>query len=214
MEIKRVKNSEGCYDYQLIDGSRKLDILFAGNLDLYMTLGSGKMIPDNTNVFINFDITKENYEIYSLFDAMYNEIVEGKVFIRDEADEFIEDITGYKLDEFDYKDTYAYKELVDEKGTIRWISDDGPRDVEDSVHIFRLNDDVIRLTFYRNDKPMDFGFKSCSKIVVRFRNSGSYYNPFNCVFMRMYQKLQDIDPMYHQIHMEELEYVKKMKKDN
>ena len=212
MEIKREKNSEGCYDYRLIDGSRKLDILFAGNLDLYMALGNGRMIPDDANVFINFDITKENYEIYSLFDNLYNEIVDGKVFIRDEADEFLEDITGYSYGEFDYKDTYAYKELVDKDGSIKWISDDGPREVEDSVHIFRLNDDVIRLSFYRNDLPMDFGFKSSSRIIVRFRNSGSYYDPFNCVFMRMYNNLQKVDPKYHQIHMEELGYVKKLEK--
>ena len=71
---------------------------------------------------------------------------------------------------------------------------------------------VSRLSFYRNDLPMDFGFKSSSRIIVRFRNSGSYYEPFNCVFMRMYNNLQKVDPKYHQIHMEELGYVKKLEK--
>ena len=54
--------------------------------------------------------------------------------------------------------------------------------------------------------------KSSFNIVVRFRNSGSRYDPFNCVFMRFYQRLQEVDPNYHQVHIEELIYRKKLKR--
>ena len=47
---------------------------------------------------------------------------------------------------------------------------------------------------------------------MRIRNSGSNYNPFNCIFMRMFQKLQEVDNDYHQIHFEELEYKRLLKK--
>ena len=42
------------------------------------------------------------------------------------------------------------------------------------------------------------------------RNSGSRYSPHNIVFMRMFNELQEYYPEYHQIHMEEIEYQKKL----
>ena len=47
-------------------------------------------------------------------------------------------------------------------------------------------------------------------ISIRFRNSGSLYDPFNMIFMRMFNKLQNYDPEYHQIHFEEINYAKKL----
>ncbi len=205
MKIEKIKNDMGAYDFQLSKDGKKLTILYAGNLDLYMMLGNGDLIPDDCNLGLEFDITKEKYEIYRLFDDLYNEIIDGEVFKKDKD----EIDTEY---EHDFKDTYAYEYLVDENKDIYWISDDGPRNAEDAMRISKLDEDTYRLTFFRNDIPMDCGFKNAMNITVRFRNSGSYYSPFNCVFMRMYQKMQSIDPKYHQIHMEELEYVKKLKR--
>ena len=157
------------------------------------------------NVILFFDITKEDYEIYSIFDSLYNDIIAARPFERDIYDEeiFKDDIKT------DYKNTFQYRMLVDNYRTIRWVSDDGPYDEEDRLRIKRLDDDTYRLIFIRNDKPMDCGFKSHMGITVRFRNSGSRYSPFNVLFMKMYHELQDIDPEYHQIHIEEIEYLKK-----
>ena len=47
------------------------------------------------------------------------------------------------------------------------------------------------------------------RICIRFRNSGSTYDPFNIIFMRMFNKLQEYIPEYHQIHIEEMNYSKK-----
>ena len=41
------------------------------------------------------------------------------------------------------------------------------------------------------------------RITVRFRNSGSRYDPFNIIFMKLYQGLYELDYEYHQIHIEE-----------
>ena len=49
-----------------------------------------------------------------------------------------------------------------------------------------------------------------NSVSIRFRNSGSRYNPFNIIFMKMFNKLQEYNPEYHQIHIEELEYQKKL----
>ena len=50
---------------------------------------------------------------------------------------------------------------------------------------------------------------------IRFRNSGSRYDPFNIVFMRMFLKLQQVDDINdfgHQIHIEEFLYQKRLLK--
>ena len=49
-------------------------------------------------------------------------------------------------------------------------------------------------------------------IGIRFRNSGSTYTPFNNVFMGMFNQLQEYEPDYHQIHIEEVLYRQKVKK--
>ena len=52
---------------------------------------------------------------------------------------------------------------------------------------------------------------SSSYIPIRFRNSGSFYNPFNVLFMRMHNKMKKIDDVNdigHQIHIEEYLYNK------
>ena len=47
---------------------------------------------------------------------------------------------------------------------------------------------------------------------VRIRNSGSRYGYFNVIFMRMYNKLCQYEPNFHQIHIEEYMYQKKLTK--
>jgi len=197
MEIKRSKNQFNCFDYSLMNDGKELKVIYAGNLDLYFMVNNGKSIPYAENVNISFDITKEDYEIFCLFESLYNEVISGNVF-----------------EDCDYNSygSYQYKLLVDDEQSINWISDDGPAECEDRLSFMRIDNDTYRLIFYRNNVPMDFGFKSSFNIVVRFRNSGSRYDPFNCVFMRFYQRLQEVDPNYHQVHIEELLYKKQLNK--
>ena len=66
---------------------------------------------------------------------------------------------------------------------------------EDRMQISKLYDSYC-LTFIRNDKPLDSGFKSPTGIYVRLRTSGSRYDYFYIPFMRMYQTLQKVDEKY------------------
>ena len=201
MKIKKIPNErEKCYDIELIDNNKNLKILFAGNLDLYMILSNNEIIPYGKNISLYFDITKEDYDIYSIFDSLYEDIINGRPFGSDSLSS-----------DYDYTRQEEYKKLVDSNLNINWISDDGPPEIEDMLKISKIDNDTYRLTFIRNDKPMDFGFKHHMGISVRFRNSGSRYNPFNCLFMKMYHELQEIDSEYHQMHFEEMEYLKKKK---
>ena len=52
----------------------------------------------------------------------------------------------------------------------------------------------------------DYAFPTFS---VRFRNSGSRYEPYNFTFMNMYNGLCEYDSDYHQIHIEEYLYHQK-----
>ena len=202
MELTRQPNFENtAYDYLIKKEDKALQISFAGNLDLYFKLILKEPIGEENAAF-SFDITKENFELYVLFEALYNEIKSGNIF--DETREF-SCIAG----ENHYQNTEEYRRLVHDD-VIEWISDDGPRDAEDRMTI-EPQEDSYRLTFYRNDKPLDVGFKSHHGITVRIRNSGSYYTPFNCVFMRLYQRLQNIDPENQQISLEEFAYMQKSK---
>lgn len=200
MEIKKEKNSMNTYDFYFKDNNKTLVIMFARNLDLYMMLSDDIKIPYGESVSKYFDITKENYEVFKLLEMLYNDIITGNLF-----DEEL------KYDK-DYTKSYEYSILVDKDKNINWISDDDSIDLADSVKIIKIDNDTYRLAFYRNGKSELVGLKHPYYISVRFRNSGSRYNLFNCVFMRMYNKLQEIDPDYHQIHMEEIKYLKKVKK--
>ena len=68
-----------------------------------------------------------------------------------------------------------YKELYKD-GVISWHSDDYPYDVSDVVLIYKKDEDIV-LEFSRN-KVDKIGSKNI--ISIRFRNSRSYYQPFNC----------------------------------
>ena len=199
MEIQKVKNSERCYDIWIKKDNKQLKIMYCGNLDLYFSMSDGEMIPYKQSVSKYFDITKENYQIYSAFDTLYNNIIAGKPF-------------GKDSDNTKYIDRFQYYKLVDEDKNITWVSDDGPEDIEDKVTISKLDEDTYRLLFNRNELDLSDGIKSSTSISVRFRNSGSRYSPFNCAFMLMFQELQSLDPKYHQIHYEEVEYAKKLEK--
>lgn len=201
MEIKKRENEDTeLKDIILLQDGKKLLIHFAGNLDLYMGIYTGNLI-GLENISIDFDITKENYEIYLIFDNLYKEIISGRPF----------GFSDYVYD-IDYKKYGEYKYLVDKNNNITWISDEGPDDISDKMIISKKDDDTYRLTFVRNEKDAPFYLKCVDGICVRFRNSRSRYKPFNASFMEMWQRLQYIDEDYHQIHMEELVYTKKLER--
>ena len=46
MEIQKVKNSEKSYDIWIKKNNKELKIMYAGNLDLYLSLSNGDFIPE------------------------------------------------------------------------------------------------------------------------------------------------------------------------
>lgn len=199
MKITKRKNSMDSYDFELKKDNKVLNISFGGTLDLYMSLSDGRKLDDSKDTEISIDITKEDYEVFSCLNTLYMDTISGNIL--GEYDKDSSTIDRNFLEQ--------YNLLVDNNKNIRWISDDDEPETEDSMQLSHIDNDTYRLTFKRNAKSKEVGFKSHLSINVRFRNSGSRYAPFNCIFMRFYNTLQEIDPDYHQIHIEEYQYIKK-----
>ena len=196
MEIKKKKNyvTEGVYDFELINDGKSVQIIYSNNLDLYMILECDEILEENKYKSIDFDITKENYEVFEAFDILYNKIVYE---ILKENDRII---------------TRNYNKLVDDDKRIVWISDDGPFESQDRLVISKKDEHTYRLTFIRTDVVTPHEYKNRFGISIRFRNSGSQYDPLNFYFMDMYNQLQDVHVGEHrQIYLPELEYQEHIK---
>lgn len=233
MEVtKELVEREECYNFYIKEGNQVLKIIFGGNLDLYWILYNYSKLDLSKEelkklyfqeIKYNFTITKENYFIYSLFEELYNDIKESRIFIPfqnksneeniDEESDF--DFMNYMTEEKanilneTYKKRAAYQLLFDNE-TIEWHSDDDTYDRSDRVVIKKI-DDTFLLEFIRPAvSQTNFIHRIPGSISIRFRNSGSTYDPYNIIFMRMFNKLQEYDPEYHQIHLEELPYQKRL----
>ncbi|MBQ4061085.1 MAG: hypothetical protein IJD46_03575 [Bacilli bacterium] len=211
MTVSKSKNEYNMYDILIEDGTKKLNIYFVGNLDLYWSLS-------NINEFSHtyeMLITKENYRIYELFLTLYNDIKNCNV--RKEYEDCIERCTS--LDELrEYKRSVEEcnnsLRLIEENGeqrlfkdgVVEWHSDDFAYDTANVLKIIKQDEDsfIIRIESKEKEKH--------SRNVVRFANSGSRYKWFNVIFMEMYHKLQAYDPEETQIHIEEYMYQKKIGK--
>ena len=104
-----------------------------------------------------------------------------------------------------------YNTLFDENNkTITWYSDETNRLVSNYVKIIK-KEETFELVFgtqeYIDGYEREDNF--LGTIGVRFRNSGSSYDPFNISFMKMFQELEKIDDVLdegHQVHIEEYLY--------
>jgi len=181
MEIKKKFN-----DLVLEKDNMQLRFFFAGNLDLYISIINKDLFKKEKNV-LTFDITPENYEIYQIFDELYLDIINGNSYENKDA-------------LYEFKRTMGYAKLVN-KNCINWISDGEIDEYASIMTISAVNNDTYRLTFRQK--------QNSDSIYVRFSNFSSRYYPFNNAFMLMYEKLQAIEPDYHQIHFKELEYKQK-----
>lgn len=222
--VNKKINDYGYNSFDIITDEGKFSISFYENFDLYWnyycSLSESKTLDKK-----EFFITKENYFLYSLFDDLYESIINGVIVnedfdnLFDEKldDRFYDELYPYYLfnDEDNYRisdRTYVYKDedryneySLLKNGIIDWHSDDFFYDIASRVMIEKENDSY-KVTFCKS-KDQDLIFNSFS---VRFSNSGSRYKDFNALFMQMYHKLGEYDSDNHQIHIEE--YLSKTKK--
>lgn len=205
------------YEYYFTKDNLKLKIFFGGNLDLYWQIIDLNVDDDNFFDYetkpLEFIIDKDNMEIYSLFLKLYNDVI-NKNFESDKEKEQQEAMEELDLPANEYSEEFkeemnrnlenTYNLLVND-GVISWHSDETYYEAANIVDIELVGED-IKITFVEQMKS-DFSFPG--HIGIRFRNSGSTYDPFNCIFMNHFNALSEINPEYHQIHIEE--HVRKLK---
>lgn len=191
------------YTIDIFDGNKILTITFWGNLDLYWYLKSEEKREVDT-----FEITKENYFLYSLFDILYNDIVNCNLFkVYEEELSFVNSIKELQMI-YNRKENLnkvfseyeEYKRLYNGK-YICWYSDDDSIEDANYVKIIKKEDKYV-LEFFSNFKSSTLWLSN----TIRFRNSGSRYMPFNMIFMNMYNSLCSSEYDENQIHIEEYLY--------
>lgn len=231
--------------YYLIEGDTCLKIIYSDNLDLKWCIYN-KNNSSRKSSYESMLITKENYTIYSLFESLIRETQQGRVYLPNEIeleptfyDEFdicdIYDVDPFSLDEEDeisltnhyrreesdkmnkmIKDSFAYQDLT-QNNAITWRSDDGPIESANIVRITEVEEGILVEFIQPQLDTTKMDVPSSSSLKIRFANSGSRYGGLVNLFTRMYNRLTEYEPDYHQIHLEELEYQKRLlkeKKDN
>ena len=202
LEIERSKNSHGYDVFDIITDNGVFQISYENNLDLYWRYIYTNSIDKVANIK-ELKITKENYYLYSLFFELNNAIKEYKPY------KTFPDYIDANLREKKLK-YYGGYELYN-AGTITWYSDDFAEFQNASNFSIKKEKDYFLVTFTKSKTEYCNGF-IFPTYSVRIRNSGSRFEPFNNTFMGMYQKLKLYDSDYHQIHIEEYLYKKRVLK--
>ena len=169
----------------ILDKDNKcLRFSFGGNGDLYWTI----FCKDNDEEK-NFYITKDNMEIYELFEKLFIDIDTLNIFDDDNIS-LENEKDNYRQNNFS-----KYNELYDEvNNTITWYSDETSHEVANYLKIIK-EEDAFKIEFHTQPYIGNYeeDFHSENYIPIRFRNSGSYYAPFNVIFMRMYNDMKQIN---------------------
>ena len=189
-------DSMNIYQYELEQNGNRLSIRYMGNLDLYFTY-----YKKNSSSII---IDKSNMSIYNLFNELYEDVKNCNVFDKDSLVDYEEEDFENLLEENKKlnKATKYIQEKLFINYRIKWISDDSNEDTDYNAFILKKKDGKIELSFVLNEHMN----KS-----IRFSNSGSRHDPYNLVFMRMFNKLQKYDPECHQITIDEYNFRKPYK---
>lgn len=195
LQLKKSTTDHGYDSFTVIADEGSFDITFENNLDLYWYFRPKCNFMDSMESY-DLIITKEDYEIYREFDILYNSIKNKTPF----AGNLFDDENRSKVVDIDkYTDE---KLFINDK--VNWHSDDFPYENASYVTIEKKNESYI-IEFHKS-KNADF-FDTFS---IRFRNSGSRYDPYNFLFMNMYNNLKDYNYDFHQIHIEEYMHQKKL----
>lgn len=217
MNLYKQQNKFGT-DIILKDDNKSLAFRFCGNGDLYWVINSQEQPIVHK---LNFVITKENYELYKLFEQLFIDIKNSSVFDSFEMMPFYIQNSNYNCNTRDNEknklrklmlDFMKYKELYNlEENTITWHSDETAYEVSNVLKIIKEKDKFnLEFSIQKHRDEYDKDFNSPGYIQIRFRNSGSFYTPFNVIFMRMYHNmsfLDDVNEEGHQIHLEEYLYI-------
>jgi len=202
-----------------------LKISYQGNLDLYFSL-----YHQNPND-LSFIINKDNFQVFSFFEKLYNRVINRKVYSEEIDDneifEFEEESKGNRTEFWELyeeklkekiKDNrlllkYAKSKNLINNGVITWLSDEYPDEDAPAFVIEKADEDTIKITFRPPIDSINTRYMGNEYYIsIRISNSGSRYNNFGKIFMEFFRSLCGIPNDYHQMHLEEYIYEKKQSK--
>ena len=186
MKVTRLLElNTGTYEYWIEQEEKILRIAYRGNDDLYFSL----MKKDKESLENSIVISEDNKELYNVFDELYNDVKNCNVLV--EIDSFQayqcrgneEELERLEEEKNESIKRTQEKLFVDNK--INWVSDDADFDGNSNSFEIKKEDDNIVISFNLIEEMNNS---------VRISNSGSRFDPYNTVFMRMFNKLQEYDP--------------------
>lgn len=186
MKIEKNKTEHG-YQFAFTTKEGTFYFSYGGNLDLYFTSYEEGEV--NT-----FTIDYENYELYLLFDKLYNRLMNYDYLKTISNDE--------KYFRYLVKIEKNKEYPLIKNNTIEWHCDDHDYDSGCILKIKKTGHNYILTIDKKNNQTM-FGANS-----VRIRNSGSRYHGANMEFMYLYTGLINYEDS-NQISIEE--YMHKVK---
>ena len=80
MKVVLKTNEYGTKDIHLIEENKTLSIVFAGTGALHWIIKNNKTDKDEEYSYDSFEITKENYQVYSLFEKLFYDIKNINIF--------------------------------------------------------------------------------------------------------------------------------------
>lgn len=235
MKVIKQKSEVGTLDICIKENEDKsLALIWGGNGDLYWLLDNLEVMDVREDpMYDTFCITKKDYAIYSMFEELYDDLMNGRIYLPEQhMDTYVEDLTEEQREEVerynaaeiehaaleneDIKRSTRYQ-LLTADNVVTWYSDEEERRLAEIVRISK-HEDCILLEFIRQSKKDDLGdTRLPGYYSIRFRTSGSTYTPCDLVFTRHFLKMQEYDfSAPQQIHIEEWCYneqqLKKTKK--
>lgn len=231
MEVIKSRSEVGTYDICIKESETKsLGLVWGGNGDLYWLLDNLEDIDVKDDpMYDSFCITKEDYALYSMFEELYEDLMQGRIYLPEQhMNTNVEDLTEEEREEVERFNAYEIEHAASENEDIKqsrryqlltadnvvtWYSDEEQRSHAEIVRISKQEDSIL-LEFIRQTKKDDQGqIRLPGFYSIRFRTSGSTYTPCDLVFTRHFLKMQEYDfDAPQQIHIEELLYAQKQKK--
>lgn len=195
MIVTKRKSEVGTLDIRIEENEDKhLDVIFGGNGDIYWVYDNlEQLYAEEDSMYEAFTIPKEEINLYKIFNELYEDLVNCRIFIP-ETTELIpggikRDQERCKRNNEALKKDPRYNMLVKD-GIITWYSDEEYREIAEIVRITK-NDNGILLEFIRQSTIDDMNMKRMPGwYSIRFRTSGSTYTPCDMVFWRHFNNLQ------------------------
>ncbi len=202
---RKLDYKTGTYEYYLNNGKNLLAIGCKDNGNLCVWTLSSKEI--------EFNITKENMFIYSLFDELFSDLKQADIYCLTGKD-----LLAYEDEEEAYamqkemcemnqevKESAWYHKLFHDD-TITLISTESSpyeeylnQDRKGNRHILKITRQEDCFNIRMTSNTMD----NTPRREIIIDKCSEMHAPVNVLLMRFYEKLLEYDPSYHQIYIEE-----------